>query len=305
VRASLDWLGCATFRLTLDDLVVFLDAYIDRVPAAPPVGLSVADVMRADAVLVGHSHFDHLWGAERIAKQTGARVVGSHETVRLVRDAGVPEERCVAVTGGERIVLGAGVTARVLPSLHSCIWARASWDASEPCHGDLGLTLEEREERLAAGGGWLARDDRPGSREAREHVGACPHRPRGDGGALAYLIETPIGSLLWKDTSGHWSGVLRQVRADVAILAASGRANVDGEPVQGRLADFIADEVAMLSPRRVFLAHHDDWMPPVTRAIDPAPMRATLSRRAPAVELVETGYLSGIDPFAATRPVVS
>lgn len=99
--------------------------------------------------------------------------------------------------------------------------------------------------------------------------------------------------------------MLRQVRSDVAILAASGRANVDGEPVQGRLADFIADEVAMLSPKRAFLAHHDDWMPPVTRAIDPVPIRATPSRRAPAVELVETGYLSGIDPFAATRPVVS
>jgi L-ascorbate metabolism protein UlaG (beta-lactamase superfamily) len=29
-RATLDWLGCATFRLIRDDLVVFLDAYIDR-----------------------------------------------------------------------------------------------------------------------------------------------------------------------------------------------------------------------------------------------------------------------------------
>ena len=35
--ATLDWLGCATFRLTLADLVVFLDAYIDRVPSAPTV----------------------------------------------------------------------------------------------------------------------------------------------------------------------------------------------------------------------------------------------------------------------------
>ena len=33
----LDWLGCATFRLTVDDLVIFLDAYIDRVPSAPPL----------------------------------------------------------------------------------------------------------------------------------------------------------------------------------------------------------------------------------------------------------------------------
>jgi beta-lactamase family protein len=304
VRASLDWLGCATFRLTLGDTVVFLDAYVDRVASAPSVGLRVADIRRADTILVGHSHFDHLWGAERIALATGARVVGSHETVRLMRAAGVAEERCVAVAGGERIAIGPDVTARVLPSLHSCIWAHASWDAAETCTGDRGMTLDAREARLAEGGGWLERDTRPGAREAGEHFAACPHRSRGDGGALAYLIETPLGSLLWKDTSGHWSGVLRGLRPDVAILAASGRANVDGEPIQGRLADFIADEVAMLSPKRVFLAHHDDWMPPVTRAIDPGPIRAELARRSPDVELVETGYLAGIDPFAPARGTV-
>lgn len=32
---TLDWLGCATFRLTIDDLVLSLDACIDRVPSAP------------------------------------------------------------------------------------------------------------------------------------------------------------------------------------------------------------------------------------------------------------------------------
>jgi L-ascorbate metabolism protein UlaG (beta-lactamase superfamily) len=62
VDVRLDWLGVATFRLTIGDLVVFLDGYLDRVAAAPPVGLSTADVERADVVLVGHSHFDHLWG---------------------------------------------------------------------------------------------------------------------------------------------------------------------------------------------------------------------------------------------------
>jgi L-ascorbate metabolism protein UlaG (beta-lactamase superfamily) len=59
---ALEWLGTATFRLTIGELVVFLDAYMDRVPAAPPVGLSATDVTRADFVLVGHSHFDHLAG---------------------------------------------------------------------------------------------------------------------------------------------------------------------------------------------------------------------------------------------------
>ena len=43
MRATLDWFGCATFRLTLGPQgggqVIFLDAYLDRVPAAPSAGL--------------------------------------------------------------------------------------------------------------------------------------------------------------------------------------------------------------------------------------------------------------------------
>ena len=65
---TLDWYGCATFRLTIGDLVVFLDAYIDRVPGAAGTGLRADDIDRADWIVVGHSHFDHLWGAERIAR---------------------------------------------------------------------------------------------------------------------------------------------------------------------------------------------------------------------------------------------
>src|SRR5438132_13504560 len=100
MRVTLDWLGVATFRLTIGNLVVLLDAYLDRVPAAPPVGLTTADVARADYVLVGHSHFDHLWGAERIAARTGAIVIGSHETVRLRHDVDrIPERQLVAVAG--------------------------------------------------------------------------------------------------------------------------------------------------------------------------------------------------------------
>jgi L-ascorbate metabolism protein UlaG (beta-lactamase superfamily) len=88
--ARLDWYGCATFRLTLTDQVIFLDAYIDRVPAAPGTGLRAEDIERADWIVVGHSYFDHLWGAERIAKRAGATIIGSYETVRIMERAGVP-----------------------------------------------------------------------------------------------------------------------------------------------------------------------------------------------------------------------
>ena len=291
MQVTLDWLGVATFRLTIGKLVVFLDAYVDRVPAAPPVGLTTADIERADYVLVGHSHFDHLWGAERLAARTGAIVVGSHETVRLLHDVDhIPERQLIAVAGGEPIALPDGIRVRVFPSLHSCIWATMG-GADEACLGDLGVTHQERTERVTRAmdmlhGGVLGA-------EVAAHMAASDRHPRGEGGSFAYLVETPAGSIFWKDTSGHWTGVLRDLRPDVALLAAMGRGNVDGEPVQGTLAQFVAAEVEMLRPGRVVLCHHDNWMPPLTRPVDPGPIRHELARRTPAAQLVEMGYLEG------------
>lgn len=127
---------------------------MERVPSAPAVGLRASEEHQADHVLIGHFHFDHLWGAKRIAHNTGATGIGSHETVRLMQLEEVPDAQLIPVSGGERIRLSDTVTARVFPSQHSCIWS------SE-------------------------------------------------------------GSILWKDTSGHWTGILRDLGPDVVILAAA------------------------------------------------------------------------------------
>jgi L-ascorbate metabolism protein UlaG (beta-lactamase superfamily) len=290
---SIDWLGCATFRLKIDDLVIFLDAFMDRVPGAPPVGLTTSQVDRADFIMVGHSHFDHLWGAERIARNTGATVIGSHESIRLLRDEEVPESQCMAVAGGERIRLSDDVTVRVFPSQHSCIWARMTGVADEVCLGDMGLTLQDRQANLAARQGRReqAQSD-PAADARRAHMAQNRQRPRGEGGALAYLIETPEGSIFYKDTSGHWTGIMHDLRPDVALLAAAGRGNIDGEPVQGSLTQFISREVDLLRPRRVVLSHHDDWNATgtsVERTYEP--IRDELKRQAPRVELVNMHYM--------------
>jgi L-ascorbate metabolism protein UlaG (beta-lactamase superfamily) len=40
--APLDWFGCATFRLRIGELVIFLDAHLDRVATAPRTRCSTA-----------------------------------------------------------------------------------------------------------------------------------------------------------------------------------------------------------------------------------------------------------------------
>src|SRR3546814_1565737 len=134
---TLDWYGGATYRLTIGGLVVFLDTYMDRPAGAPAVGLTTAEVTKADYALIGHSHWDHLAGADVIAKQTGAVVIGSHESARVLRERGVPDEQLWTAQGGERFRLSEDVTVRVYPSMHSCIWSRAA-APGKPVFGDYG-----------------------------------------------------------------------------------------------------------------------------------------------------------------------
>jgi len=294
MTTTLDWLGCATFRLSIGELTVFLDAYIDRVPSAAQTGMTTDDVQKADWIVVGHSHFDHLYGAERIAKATGATIIGSYESIRIMAAQGVPEEQLMPVAGGEKIQLALDVTVDVYPSQHSCVWTKTAMPDSEAvCIGELGVTYQEQAERmkdlwaqLSAIGG-----------EVVEHLKVSAQGARGDGGALVYVFETPEGSLLYQDTSGHWSGILRDRRPDVAILAAAGRGNIDGEPIQGSLAQFVARQVDILRPRRVVLGHHDNWLPGFSKAIDTAPIREEMARWAPRAELVEMGYMEAYPIF--------
>ena len=291
MTTTIDWYGCATFRLRTGGLTVFLDAYIDRAANAPGSGLMAGDIDACDWIVVGHSHFDHLFGAERIAANTGARIIGSYETVRVMHQAGIPIEQMICVAGGETVALSDDVRVTVLPSQHSCVWSHKQMvQADEVCLGDLGVTWQEQQMRFAEllkffAGGLPA--------ESLEHLRTSQLGDRGDGGALVYLFDTPDGSILYQDTSGHWSGILRDVHPDVAIVAAAGRGNVDGEPIQGSLAQFVGVEVAMLAPRKVVLSHHDDWLPGFSIATDVSVIRDEVARVAPETALIELGYVDG------------
>jgi Metallo-beta-lactamase superfamily len=188
--ATLDWYGCATFRLRVGATVIFLDAYIDRVPAAAGTGLTAGDIEAADWILVGHSHFDHLWGAERIAARTGATIVGSYETVRVMAAAGVPDSQLLPVSGGELVRLSDEVTARVYPSLHSCVWSQPPFpEPGQVCLGDLGVTHQERLERFRAFAAGVGERRAPDP-DTVAHLRAGDQHTRGDGGALVYLLNT-------------------------------------------------------------------------------------------------------------------
>ncbi len=295
MTARLDWYGCATFSLRTAGLTIFLDAYIDRPDGAAGTGMTASDITEADWILIGHSHFDHLWGAERILANTNATLIGSYESVRVMERQGVPLERMICVAGGEKIDLSPEVAVSVYPSQHSCVWSHA--EMQEPdvvCLGDLDVRWHEQQDRFVDLMNYLTKET---SDATQAHiVDSQPgHSERGDGGALIYLLETPSGSVLFQDTSGHWEGVMETIQPDVAILAAAGRGNIDGEPIQGSLAQFVARQVELLKPKTVVFGHHDNWMPGFSIPVNTEPIVREISQVDPTVEVLEPGYLAGTE----------
>ncbi len=143
---SLEWFGCTTFRLKTRGLTLFFDSYLDgdRAPGAELAGLSASDVSDADFVFVSHAHFDHMLGADTIAKNSGSTVVGSYEVARVLAQNGVAKEQLLPVSGGEPVECGQNVRVRAFPALHSCVFAPNSRDSGVECFGDVGVSAQDR-----------------------------------------------------------------------------------------------------------------------------------------------------------------
>jgi len=284
---TVEWFGCATFRVRIGETVLFFDTYLDKAPGVPEVGLRSADVTEANFLFISHAHFDHVLGADVIAEATGATVVGNYEVAHLMAANGLPDEQILAVSGGETVHCADGVHVHVLPALHSCLFAPGGSDSGSSCLGDLGVSAQDRQRAASALFELLPTLSEETRRYFHAHEGGSSHR---DGGQLAYLLETPHGSLLVSASSGYWRGIFEGLRPDVAILAAAGRPNVDGEPHQGSMADFLVDQVNLLGQPTVLLCHHDPLLPPVAPAYDVSAAEAALRNVLGAERYRNLGY---------------
>ncbi len=291
---QLEWFGCTTFRVRTNGLTLFFDTYVDRPAGLPAVGLAARDVDAADFVFVSHAHFDHMLGVDTIAKATGATVVCSYEVARVLRANDVPESQILAVSGGEPVDCGHGVRVRPYPSLHSCLFAAASHESHTECIGDLDITAQDRAARVEA---LFELFPSLGPELAQWFDGTTAHCSSRDGGQLAYLLETPDGSVFVNASSGYWSGIVSDLQPDVAVLALTGRPNVNGEPHQGSLARFLVRQVELLRPDKVVLCHHDALLPGLPDT-DTGEALARLAREAGYARHVDLAYA---DPVAILR----
>jgi hypothetical protein len=150
---ELTWMSIANWYFKVGDKRIMMDAYITRLPGppffyAPPnipgdqyaytqkgaavdtdsvkkVRDAVLGSSKLDYLLVGHSHWDHSWDSPTWAKLTGAQMIGGQSSCLQAVAQGVASAQCRPVSGGEKIVLGEGITIRVVRFNHS-------GDASNP-----------------------------------------------------------------------------------------------------------------------------------------------------------------------------
>ncbi|HEX6244952.1 MAG TPA: MBL fold metallo-hydrolase [Polyangiales bacterium] len=186
----LTYLGVAGYQLESGAIRILADPYFSR--PAPGGAVVVPDLAaialhapsRADLILVGHSHADHLLDVPSVALATQAQVMGSLSTARVARASGVPDDRIITVKGGEDYAFD-GYSVRAIPSLHSALDHKHTFGAEIPA--DVTLPM--------------------------------PSSGYAEGGTLAYLIRLGGHEVLFLSTANFIEHELNGMRPDVAIVA--------------------------------------------------------------------------------------
>src|SRR6185437_3117670 len=113
------WTGFSNYELVYNGQIILLDAFFDRGSNYPPLGFAATDVKKADVILIGHAHFDHMSDAASVGLRTGAIIVGAPVTTEKLATQSVPEKQIRTVTGkgGEVLTFG-GFTVEPILALH-------------------------------------------------------------------------------------------------------------------------------------------------------------------------------------------
>jgi L-ascorbate metabolism protein UlaG (beta-lactamase superfamily) len=127
-KVEVFWLGHATFQVTSPGGTrVLIDPFLTHNPTTPKAAKKL-DAYKPDAVLVTHSHQDHVGDAVAIAKASGAKVIGAHAFIKTLD---VPDAQKAGGNVGGRIDVG-DVEVHLVPAMHG----------SEPSGRPLGFVLK-------------------------------------------------------------------------------------------------------------------------------------------------------------------
>ncbi len=142
--------------------------------------LQRAGIKKLAAVIVTHSHYDHVMDAPEVARRTGAVVLGSESTANVARGWGLPEDKIRVVRDGESLDFG---------KFH-CTFVRS-----------------EHAKSLFTGG-----------RISKPLVPPVRAQEYEEGGSLSLLLKHGTKTILVHGSAGFSAGALRGHQADVVFL---------------------------------------------------------------------------------------
>jgi len=95
------WMGYTNYELIYGDKIILLDnGYYNRTGTQyKDLGFTAADIKRADLIIIGHAHLDHISDTTQVAKQTHAPVIGAPITISTLASQGLPPSQQKMVTG--------------------------------------------------------------------------------------------------------------------------------------------------------------------------------------------------------------
>ncbi len=237
-RLSATWLGVSTLLFDDGETQVLVDGFISRPglldlvlarPVAPDPG-EIADALEAvgasrlAAVVVAHSHYDHAMDSGEVARQTGAKVLGSRSTANAARGSKLGEAQIIEAVPGQRYAFGA-FEVRLLESRHVRLVG-----GEPPMPGEIESPLELPAPITA----WRL------------------------GGAYSILIDHPGARLLVQGSAGYLEGALAGEQVDHVFLGVGGLERLSPEYTRA----YWHEMVEVTRARRVFPVHWDDFTRP-------------------------------------------
>lgn len=257
------WLGTAAHVVESATTRVAIDPFVTR----PGLRRVVAEKLmsderevferfgsRIDAVLCGHSHYDHLLDAPLLAREKGAKLVGSATTCAFGRAAGLLESQLVEVPSDGGDVTVGDLSIRFVPSLHGRIL--------------------------------LGRVPFPGTVHAAQLPARTPSYRMG--GAFGILIRGPDGASVYHNGSADLiDAALAGAHADVLLLGLAGR-QATRDYVE-RLVRALAPKVVVPTHHDAFFAPLA-WGVHLLPNVDLDGFVAEARRVAPHARVVTPGY---------------
>jgi L-ascorbate metabolism protein UlaG (beta-lactamase superfamily) len=270
------WIGYSNFELVYDGHILLLDAYYDRGSAYPSLGVKASDIKRADAILIGHGHFDHMSDAASVAARTGATVVGAPVTTEKLATQPIDPRQVKTVTGrGGEILKFAGFTVEPILGRHG--------EPPASIVGPIDAALKQVTTPLT--------DEAAAEQSAIRQRGTSDRRVIAEG-TIAYLITLDDGfRIMYRDSGGRITeqekAVMERVgRTDLALVA------VAASYLNTLTAEQAIEHMRTYKPDVYMPAHHDAPNNGLWRAIEP--ISEALKNDNPSIITVSKEYLTPV-----------